>query len=363
MIVLDATTKSLQILLGGAVTTNQLVFTASYADYIASPAAFTPGANDGATNNTTAVTLVAAPAASTQRQVKRINVYNADTAQATVTIRLNNGGTLRTMLTVTLQTGERIEYEDAEGFRVFTVTGAVKVTAVTSTVEPGYIDGLVMRWVSATALTVSMGTAYIPSVGSNINVAADIAKTGLALSATSWYHVYLYLNSGVPDIEIVTTAPSTPYNGTARTKTGDTTRRYIGSVKTDGSGNLYQFIQDGDTVAWLYDTVSAPARVLSGGVATVRTTVATAVVVPVTALRALLSIRNDSNNVFLFTRSPDQPTAGGLTGPYLYASVKFSSSAVALHPLNASQQFEYLMSGAPTPDGAYIDVLGYTYGR
>ena len=82
MIILDSTTESLEILLGGAVATNQLPFTVSFADHNAAAPSFTPGSTDGQTNGATAVTLVASPAASVQRQVKRINIYNADTATA-----------------------------------------------------------------------------------------------------------------------------------------------------------------------------------------------------------------------------------------------------------------------------------------
>jgi hypothetical protein len=126
MIILDSTTESLEILLGGAVATNQLPFTVSFADHNAAAPSFTPGSTDGQTNGATAVTLVASPAASVQRQVKRINIYNADTATALVTIRLNNGGTFRTQFIVSILAGERIEYEDSVGFRVFDASGAMK---------------------------------------------------------------------------------------------------------------------------------------------------------------------------------------------------------------------------------------------
>lgn len=134
MIILDSTTESLEILLAGAVTTNQLPFTASYADHNATAPSFTPGSSDGQTNSTTAVTLVGNPGAGVQRQVKRLNVYNADTAQVTVTIRLNNGGTLRTIIVVTLLPGDRIEYEDSTGFRVFDSTGALRSGSTLATV-------------------------------------------------------------------------------------------------------------------------------------------------------------------------------------------------------------------------------------
>ena len=58
MINLDATTKSLQFKLGGSVASNQLGFSSSYVDATASET--TPGEQDGASNNTTAVTVVSA---------------------------------------------------------------------------------------------------------------------------------------------------------------------------------------------------------------------------------------------------------------------------------------------------------------
>jgi len=130
MIILDATTKSLEILLGGAVTTTQLPFVATYVDMTTS--AYTPGSNDGASNNTTAVTAVSAPASSTQRQVKLLTVYNADTASATLTVRYNNNSTTRIMWKGTLAVGDTFVYTDGEGARVIDTSGKLKVTSGTS---------------------------------------------------------------------------------------------------------------------------------------------------------------------------------------------------------------------------------------
>jgi len=111
MIILDATNKSLEVLLGGAITTNQLIWTASYVDVSQSTfAASAASEADGVTNNTTAVTMVAAPAASVSRQIKFLSVHNADTVAATVTIRINNGGTFRTVWKATLQTLETLQF-------------------------------------------------------------------------------------------------------------------------------------------------------------------------------------------------------------------------------------------------------------
>ena len=91
MIILESHNKSLQLVLGSAVTTNQLHFSASFADTISASAA--SGASGGLTNNTTPVTLVAAPACSTQRKVKSFSVQNADTACAKLSIIYNDNGT------------------------------------------------------------------------------------------------------------------------------------------------------------------------------------------------------------------------------------------------------------------------------
>lgn len=113
MIILDATTKSLEVVLGGAITTNQLPFTTHYVDINSSDLSVSaPAENDGQTNNTTAVAIVAAPASGKIRVVKTISIYNADTVSATVTIRVNNNGTTRIVFKATLATGDTLNYED-----------------------------------------------------------------------------------------------------------------------------------------------------------------------------------------------------------------------------------------------------------
>jgi hypothetical protein len=126
MIILDATTKSLQIKLSGAITTNQLPFTSSYVD--STGTATTPGEQDGTSNSTTAVTVVSSPASSTQRFVKHLVIQNADTAAATVTVIYNNNATLRNILVVTLAVGDQLIYEDGAGWACLDANGNTKMT-------------------------------------------------------------------------------------------------------------------------------------------------------------------------------------------------------------------------------------------
>lgn len=118
---LDAIDKSIQVVLGGAATTTNCPVTAFYVDH--TDAGGTPGSSDTATNGATAVTVVAAPAADTERQVKMITVYNADTAAVTVYTQFLHGMTTRIMNQSTLAVGESLIYQNEIGFRIGTPTG------------------------------------------------------------------------------------------------------------------------------------------------------------------------------------------------------------------------------------------------
>lgn len=133
MIVIDSLTKKLQIKLGAPATTNQLVWTLSYAG---EPAW---GATDGQTNDTTMVDMVLGPQGVPNtpvygtRKVATISVYNADTAAATVSIIFYNGATTRVVISVSLQSEYSLHYQDAQGWYVLDGTGALVETEITIT--------------------------------------------------------------------------------------------------------------------------------------------------------------------------------------------------------------------------------------
>jgi hypothetical protein len=66
------------------------------------------GSNDGTTNSTTAVTVIAAPAASTTRMIpaRSVSLYNADTVAMAGKFRLNNNGTFRVIKAFEIPVGE-----------------------------------------------------------------------------------------------------------------------------------------------------------------------------------------------------------------------------------------------------------------
>ena len=120
--------SSLEILLGGTVTTNQLDWTADYVDFDTDDltGTFNPPQATGQTNDTTAQDLAASPASGYTRQVTRFSVQQTDTASATVIIRLNNGSTTRIMWSVALATGDTMTFDIETGLRVTDNTGALK---------------------------------------------------------------------------------------------------------------------------------------------------------------------------------------------------------------------------------------------
>lgn len=121
---LTDTTKTLELYLTGAVTTNQLPFYTCYSDL--KRQGDSVGALDGLSNNTTAVTIVAAPPDGVVRRMEQLYVRNNDTVNATVVVRLNNNGTARILFAVTLATGESLLWSLNSGLHCYTTAGAIK---------------------------------------------------------------------------------------------------------------------------------------------------------------------------------------------------------------------------------------------
>lgn len=111
--ILNTVTKSLEILLAAPVTTNQLEWTLDAVDLDINFKLTGIVANDGVTNDTTPVVVLAAPAVDHTLDPKRLTVYNADTVDADVIVQLHNAGSpggVRRMVRETLAPGETLYY-------------------------------------------------------------------------------------------------------------------------------------------------------------------------------------------------------------------------------------------------------------
>lgn len=169
MISLNSTTDNLQVVLAGNVAANQLQCTAFWVDKTATDV--TPGNTQQNTNNTTDVNVVQAPGASTQRILETLSVYNADTATAVVTLKLDKNSTESIIGKWTLATGERLVYERSSGFSLMDVSGVPK-SSMTTGLTP----------VSSSIQAVVLGADVVNNNGT-ANTIADV--TGLSFSVTA----------------------------------------------------------------------------------------------------------------------------------------------------------------------------------
>lgn len=103
-LILDATTKSISLVLAGAKNTTDCDIVAAWADNTGT--VFTEGSTDLLSNGTTPVTVVAAPGASTRRIIKSISIFNADAAPVTFSLSLISAGGTRIISRVTLAIGD-----------------------------------------------------------------------------------------------------------------------------------------------------------------------------------------------------------------------------------------------------------------
>lgn len=132
-LVLDATTKTIQVAMSGAAATANPDFTAAFADN--NGTSFVEAASDGALSGSTDVVVVAAPAAGFRRIIKKIFIENKDTAAVTITVKYDNNATQRTIAKVTLQVGDTWTTDgtfDTNGALKQTL-GSVNLNSVTGT--------------------------------------------------------------------------------------------------------------------------------------------------------------------------------------------------------------------------------------
>lgn len=204
MIILDATTDTIEMVLGGAITTTNPDYYISYVDVTTTT--YSAEDNHGTTNGVTAVTALSAPSASTQRQVKFISVFNRDTANVTLTIRLDDTSVERTLWRGTLAANEMVQYADGEGWNVLNTSGVKKalvnggVTAIvangsTATGPLIYLSGVPGISFGVTGQTITYGenplNVFHPDDGMDDvgGGAAVTASSGGANLSLQWFNL------------------------------------------------------------------------------------------------------------------------------------------------------------------------------
>lgn len=192
MIVLTETTDTLQVVLGGSVTTNQLRCTSSWRDVTTT--AYTPGRTVTNTNNTSDVNLVDSPASSTQRVVDLVNIYNDDTVSAVVTVKFDANGTEYVLWKGTLIAGQTLTYCEGAGWSVS--SGSLGYTLHLQALTSSPTDGQTIyfgKLPKAPVTTAATSKVYIPHAGT-IKRAEIYCYSGTAGTNENWSG-YIRLNN------------------------------------------------------------------------------------------------------------------------------------------------------------------------
>jgi hypothetical protein len=220
------------------------------------------------------------------------------------------------------------------------------------------IDGMQLIWNSVNSLSIGTGSCFAEN-GDFIDITSPLTASSLSLSNSTWYHLYVYLNSGAPAMEVVTTAP-VAWKGTAYSKTGDTSRRYVGSVKTDGSGNIYQFRHAPESGDIFYVDVAAASSpfAATGLTATSATAIDFSAVVPVTGIIVKTRMFNGTNQVLYIGSSNSVSSTVYAWGILNGFPVQLPGEIVC----DSSQRIWYL-HGAAVTGTSVAAVLGYKFRR
>lgn len=147
-------------------------------------------------------------------------------------------------------------------------------TWVTLSLSPrGYIDGFILSQASGTQINITAGTTRSDDNTVDIVQAGVFGKTtsawvlgsssgGLdtgAIAANTWYYFYAIFNPTTGASDFIFTATV----GSPTLPTGWTKKRYIGSVRTDGSSNFISFTQVGDYFRWATPTLDFTTSTLT----------------------------------------------------------------------------------------------------
>jgi hypothetical protein len=194
-------------------------------------------------------------------------------------------------------------------------------------------------------------------------------------AANTFYHLYAYQGpSGTIALEISTTAPAAPYLGTARCKTGDVSRRYLASGRTNASAKFRPAKHTrptdiGNRVMLDAATASGslPTTLLSALTATTVQTIDLSSVVPVTATRAIVQVLNPSSRTLYVGRSEAGVVS---TTNYQYAAVPGSCPVLDV-TLDSTRQFTCVLSStdilgnivAILTGSVTLNLVGYEFDR
>jgi len=184
MIRLDTVNRSLTLFLGGAQVSAPLQIVVSYSDQTA--ATYLGASQLSNSNGVTAVTICAAPSASTIRDIDMVTVLNTDTGSQVVTIQLLDTATTYKIISTTLLVGEKLTYTHGSAWQVLDNIGNLK-TVVLSTSGVNSFSAGSTGLTPSTSTTGSVtlgGTLAVASGGTGTSSPSLVAGTNVSITGT-----------------------------------------------------------------------------------------------------------------------------------------------------------------------------------
>jgi hypothetical protein len=215
------------------------------------------------TNNTTTVTLATATS-DNPIIIQYVNLLNTDTIAHTVKFYQVTGSATFVVYQKQIQPGDTIQWTSTAGWGptagpqgpagpsgpAIVYCGLFGLTLANDGATPASVidiaPGVATDSTNAVAMTlasqVNKNLAATWAAGSN----AGGLDTG-SKAISTWYHVYLIQNPTTTAVDaLFSLSPNAP-----TLPSGYTSFRRLGSVRTDGSGNIIAFTQLGDTYLWM----------------------------------------------------------------------------------------------------------------
>lgn len=239
--------RSIKANLSAAAATVNPDFIATYAD--TDGASFVENTVDGVFTGNSDVTIVSAPAGSTRRIVRDINIVNRDSAAVTVNLKFDNAGTQRRIRTVTLGVNETWTMDGS-----YDVYGNYKQSATAGTTFSisGYTYAVIYQ--TATTMTIS-GLGFLGVITVRFQfTGASIAD--VTVNPTNSTTLSVNVPSSIYNLAGGTTGTITLIDAAGRQSNGISTSVQTlptgGSITTNGSYKIHTFTSSSSFITGTY---------------------------------------------------------------------------------------------------------------
>lgn len=245
LMVLNDTTKKMQVLLGGAVSSTECPITVSYLeedqDGIANRGAGSQSKSaDSITTGASAVDVLGAAPSNKRRVVTGFSLFNADSATVEVTIRQYvTAATTRIIAKMSLLTGQHLYYSEARGLYAVNTNGEQKTTAsseastalstaqVVSSLQSG---ASAQSFTSTNWSTVSSGVS-LDRVVSSLQSAASVQS----FTSTTWSTISTAVPATVSSLQSLASVQSFTATTWSTVSSGVSLDRVVSSLQSAAS--------------------------------------------------------------------------------------------------------------------------------